>query len=674
MRHIFKPNLAVTLILIATSMLIFNGCTDDDGIDVPTDGSYWTIMSTEELNVPGAVYPLGHNHAIVGADNEYVYTTTDGGHSWSSISIDPATGRSATDIYFTSARGIMAGERGMLYTTDDDGASWENAASAQLTTDEADLFDIIYPATGEDNPLFIAGAQGYLLRSTDLGVSWEELQMEIWHRDSMFPIIDSLGDTIDIVDTILYATQEMMGFYGGYAVDQNLAYIMCDTFPTDEEMYVFRTTDGGDNWEMLVMSTTGSAKYYDCYFCSDTTGLIFGESGTIHSIEIAGSTVTHSFVSTMEPGQDIKEAQFINSDIGWVVGANGAIAKSTNAGANWARLDVDITGDINDIAFLDLDEGWIVGNDESRGTGAIKSTTDGGATWLFRSYGLGLSLYGLHFIDSEEGWIVGKSGRIAHTTDGGNIWIHQDANISRSLQDVHFTDANHGCVVGFSTNTATDTFATILYTNNGGESWNQVDSLFGHRLNQVEFHDGNTGWAVGNNGLIMFSNDGGATWTTQDAGVSAELFSLDVRSSDEIYAVGQYGTIIHTDDGGATWESMTSGTEQTLTDIDMVNSNTGYICGNMGCVLKTTDGGSSWTSLALPAYSATVYNSVGFINSDVGWIVGKFGYIMHTIDGGETWYRQEEGFSEETLNEIFILDAANAWIIGDASLILKAHL
>ena len=62
---------------------------------------------------------------------------------------------------------------------------------------------------------------------------------------------------------------------------------------------------------------------------------------------------------------------------------------------------------------------------------------------------------------------------------------------------------------------------------------------------------------------------------------------------------------------------------------------------------------------------------MAFIDAEIGWIAGMFGYIMHTVDGGETWYRQKEGFSEETLNEISILDANHAWIVGNNSIVLE---
>ena len=668
MRSSFRIIMSIIIPVLLLGMLFITGCSEDEGEDVMMDGSYWNIINPEELKIPGAVYPLSSGEAIVGAEYEHVYYTNDGGVNWQVRTIDPTNSRGATDIFFSSTCGIMIGTRGMLYTTTDDGITWSDAATPKVSEDTPDLYDIMPTMSGDPNRIWIAGDKGSMLKSVDGGLNWNRDSVGICTNYDSFLVVDTLGDSTWIEDTTICLLQDKIIFWGGYAYNNDLIYALGDTALTDDEIYLFRTQDGGDTWNMLSIAL--SVPFQDCYFSEETSGLIFGSAGAVYSIEVAESSASISFVTSREAGQDLKEVEFIDENNAWVVGANSIVMRSTNSGTNWSDVDVDITGDIKDIGFLDSDEGWIVGHDESRGTGAIKLTTDGGDTWNFRSYGLGLALFGVHFVDANEGWLVGKSGRIAHTIDGGNIWLHQDANTSKTFRDVYFANSNDGWVVGFSSEGATDTFTTILYTTNGGGQWNSVDSIYGYRLNEVEFFDDQYGWVVGDKGLIMRSEDGGMTWTTQTSGLSVELFDLEVIGQNEAFASGQYGTILHTDDGGVTWNQLNTETTQTLMGIDFVGS-TGYACGNLGTILKTENSGSTWEKLDLPKFSGTVFNSIGFINESNGWAVGKFGYILHTIDGGETWYRQNEGFSESTLNDIFILNSNTAWIIGDESTFLE---
>ncbi len=661
-----KLKLAIS-VLIVSSIFIFAGCSEDNGDDVVTDNTYWSLVDVNEIEVPGAIWPLGHNKAVIGADNEHVYLTDDGGHSWDIVTLNPSSERNATDMYFAGSRGIMIGLRGMLYTTTNDGQSWTDAFPAGAPS--GDLEDIITPVTGGDNPLFICGDEGTLLRSLDQGVSWEYIEVLIDTFIEDYAVIDlETGETLRVVDTTLYATQEKMHFYGGWAPDEDLIYILCDTLQTDEEFYVFRSDAGGDpgSWEMLVIES--AVKWYDIYTFDEENGIIISD-GSIFDIAIGDFTVNISPTDDIEGDKTPGEINFVSPSLGWIIGDDGLVMKSIDGGASWDEIDVDVTGVINDLNFLDEDEGWLVGNDASRNSGAIKVTYDGGETWNFRSYGLGgVNLNGIYFISNMEGWLVGKSGRIAHSTDGGLTWLHQDANTSRSLQDIYFTDENNGWTVGFSYNGAIDTFATILETTDGGGEWIAVDSLYGYRLNKIEFLDASAGLAVGSNGIVLKSTD----WETpKESGVLVELFGLDVVNATTAFASGQTGVIIKTTDGGETWSQLDSGTDQTLMSIDMVNSSVGYACGNLGTVIKTTDGGNNWALLDLPMHSSSVYKSVAFSDTETGWIAGVFGYILHTADGGETWYRQLEGFSEETLNDIFILDSSHAWIVGNGSIVLE---
>ena len=102
--------------------------------------------------------------------------------------------------------------------------------------------------------------------------------------------------------------------------------------------------------------------------------------------------------------------------------------------------------------FISDSTGWIVGSD-----GFIKKTTNAGIDWVQQNSGTDLILKTVQFIDQYTGWVCGEAGLILKTTDGGQNWISQPSGTTEHLTDINFSDVNTGYAVGFS--------GTILKTN-----------------------------------------------------------------------------------------------------------------------------------------------------------------------------------------------------------------
>jgi hypothetical protein len=185
---------------------------------------------------------------------------------------------------------------------------------------------------------------------------------------------------------------------------------------------LFRTTNGGNNWQYLPYFT----------------------EGWLYSI------------------------RFVNSNIGWTAGDMfGQIAKTTNGGSSWFMQNVPIFYYLIDVYPLNQNFGWAVGFN-----GAIIGTTNGGSNWLTQSSGVTNELRDVHFINENDGWIAGFGGMILHSTNGGAFWTQQNSNTSTDLYAVAFVDELTGWVVGNN--------GAILKTNNGGIPVEL--SLFGYEI------------------------------------------------------------------------------------------------------------------------------------------------------------------------------------------------
>lgn len=87
--------------------------------------------------------------------------------------------------------------------------------------------------------------------------------------------------------------------------------------------------------------------------------------------------------------------------------------------------------------------GWAVGDQ-----GTIIKTSDGGASWIQQNSGTTKALYGVSFVNENFGTAVGDAGTILNTTDGGTHWNLQSSGTINEFENVYFSDVNIGTTVG----------------------------------------------------------------------------------------------------------------------------------------------------------------------------------------------------------------------------------
>ena len=115
----------------------------------------------------------------------------------------------------------------------------------------------------------------------------------------------------------------------------------------------------------------------------------------------------------------------------------------------------------------DGNTGWVVG-----GNGTILKTTDAGESWNPQTSGTSEQFYSATFTnDNTTGWAVGVGGTILKTTNGGDDWTQKPSGTQSLLKSVTFADDGKvGWVVVLG--------GTILKTTDAGESWSRQDAVF----------------------------------------------------------------------------------------------------------------------------------------------------------------------------------------------------
>ena len=302
--------------------------------------------------------------------------------------------------------------------------------------------------------------------------------------------------------------------------------------------------------------------------------------------------------------------------------------------------------DYMSVVFTSGQNGWAVGVSpfELDYPGFIGYTTDGGATWNKVEIEIDAQLASLYFLDDKHGWAIGEKGKIAATTNGRD-WELQTSKVDNGLKGIYFVNKDVGFAVG-----AND---TILSTTTGGRSWKIVQGgVIGAvgddeatMYNAIQFIDESTGWVAGvhvvplvsQNSVIQKTMDGGQTWESQETGaedVLQDIFFLDDKHG---WAVGENGLILHTSNGGGKWAVQASGTEETLRSIRFADKHMGWAVGGdlgVGVIVRTDNGGKDWEIQDLGGLKAGMLevgkiqlNSVFILGKQV-WLAGGNGVIL----------------------------------------------
>ena len=253
-------------------------------------------------------------------------------------------------------------------------------------------------------------------------------------------------------------------------------------------------------------------------------------------------------------GNHLRNVFFINDDYGWIVGSDGFITKTTNAGIDWAQQISQTANDLKAVTFIDENNGWVVGEN-----GLILKTSDGGQVWVQIVGPTTCTLNTVDFINSSIGWIAGDGGTILKTIDSGYTWITQSSGTNYPISSVSFINSFTGWAACLGNDEFNTDSTIILKTVDGGDTW--FSQAFVRQLGQgihlysVCFINKNIGWAAGGsfpgiNGwgnAIIKTTDGGNTWNEQNLGNEPEHLQDGIKQSINFEGYGGIRSVFFKD-------------------------------------------------------------------------------------------------------------------------------
>lgn len=445
--------------------------------------------------------------------------------------------------------------------------------------------------------------------------------------------------------TGLHFFDEMDGLVLGY--DDN---VICNSS-------IFKTTDGGINWEKSILTNkiASSEMYFE--FVSEKEAYIYCFNGWIFKSTDYYKTwypISEDFSSNIYGFQAVNDSCF------YMANSDGKIFKSKNPEKYWDTVYSNSNSDIRGMSFSDEMNGIACGY-----AGLILRTYDGGKTWHNYSIpNLERDLISnVKLIDSLNVFITLSFGRSAYSNNGGINWTFSQNNIGYWINNIAINENEIWTVGQGGTICKVESYYYGLTLQNSHG--------YNTRLEKIEFADENNGFAIGDFGHFLKTTNGGETWEKKDKSGS----DIHIFSKDEILVPNGF-QIFKSTDGGDNFEELYIGYKKqsynSLKTIDFGNETVGFCGGDNGTLIKSTNGGNTWLEITSP----TKYHisKIDFLDDKNGLLADVSGTLFKTTNSGESWTKMQcysTAFSIRQIKNIHYTSKNNIKLLLDDSVLVS---
>lgn len=290
------------------------------------------------------------------------------------------------DLMGQVAVGIDAGTFGAIYASGNNGNTWSQILPVQSGAN-IEYWDVAYTPNGR---VWIVGDSGFVVLQT------------IWFV------------TYDCVDTI-----STYSLRAGCAINDSVFY--CG----GQRGMLYRTLDRGATWDTLVSGTTETIN--DIYFNGASDGWIVCDDGYMAVTGDSGNT--WQFVAQPMFGfADIRSIDYQDTLAmnPYIVGSGGFADFSVDGGLNWYGIATGTTNTLNKIRFGTNNAGLIVGDN-----GIIFRSENAGGTWILESSSENVDFFDIAYAGDTTAFICGDSGVVLRSNvDISAVHQHEFSSFS----------------------------------------------------------------------------------------------------------------------------------------------------------------------------------------------------------------------------------------------------
>ena len=462
----------------------------------------------------------------------------------------------------------VAAASGGIYKSINNGDSWEQIFNDAPVISMGDIAldpnnpQIIFAGTGEANASSYSFIGDGLWKSEDGGANWAHVGLE----------------------TSAYIARIIVD----YENSNRVFVAACGTlFSSNSERGVYRSEDGGANWEQVLFLTDSTAAIDLVQHPTNPNILYAAMWERVRGLSYRKSGGESSGIWKTTDGGD-----------NWTELTNGL-----PSGDNVGRIGLDISKSNPDILYAFYDKHMDEGEDFS--FLGIYKTNDGGSSWN----------------QTNDNNITGMNSRFG--------WYFGQVRVDP-------TNPNRAYALGVD----------LVRTENGGNSWETIAGYWNSNEIHVDHHaliiDPNTGYILeGNDGGLFTSTNYGDTWTHINNIPLTQFYAIEVdfQQPQQIYGGTQDNNTIRTLTGNLDdWHSILGG-DGFYTLVNPQNSDIIYAEYQWGILYRSTNGGDWMEDISYYWEEDRTNWSSPFVMDPADPSTLYFGTyrVWKTTSGGNNW-------------------------------------
>ncbi|PQB04995.1 T9SS type A sorting domain-containing protein [Aureitalea marina] len=518
---------------------------------------------------------------------------------------------------------------GGIFKTTNAGSAWQPIFDDQEMLSIGDIEisrnnnNLIWVGTGEVNAG--GGSLAYdgdgVYKSTDGGLSWTP---------------QGLPDTGSIGKILIDPN------------DDNTIFVaaMGPLFRNDNNRGVYRSTDGGQNWEQRL-------------FLSDSTGII--------DMAIHPSNGEIVYAAAWERIRRPNRRQY--------GGETSGLFRSLDGGDTWQEMTNGLPTAPNDKGRISIDISRSNPNvlyaRYATAGGSIQGvyrTSDGGDTWVevnssqLNNVGFHWWFRGIFVDPSDEDIIYNVDFDVQKSTDGGNNWFDAFPNVHVDQHALAFNENIAGEVL-------LGNDGGFYKSGNDGSSWTKDETLPITQFYRfhVDASNGNKIYGGTQDNSTMRTQTGGLDdWEIIFGGDGFQPL-VDPDNTNVIYALSQRGNLGKSTNNGSTFNGALNGVNpsdrnnwDTPIAFDPANSQTLYY--GTQRLYRTTNAAGNWTAISEDltdgpyegnlAFGTITSIDVSVLDSDLILVGTDDGKVWVTEDGGENWNAVSTGLPDRWVTKV----------------------
>jgi ligand-binding sensor domain-containing protein len=451
---------------------------------------------------------------------------------------------------------------------------------------------------------------------------------------------------------------------------------------------LFRSTDGGTNWQLVSRLAANSS--VSALLLDDRDGTLYAGTwgeGVFRSTD-AGMSWQESSNGEMSD-TDVNVLVLDERDGTLYAGTDGGVFRSTDSGMSWQAVNNGLSGTYVNALVLDERDGTLYAGTD----GGVLRSTDGGTSWQAVSSGLTNTGVSALALDERDGTLYAGTGDgVFRSTDGGASWQAISNDLTNDAVLALALDERDGTLY------AGTWWGGVFRSTDGGTSWQAVSggltntivwalvlderdgTLYAGTWGGGVFRstDGEMNWQDSSNGLmstqvwvwalmldeqtetlyagtkgsgVFYSTDHGASWKVADNNglSSTDVYALTMDEQNETLYAGTGEGVFRSSDGGDHWQALNNGLFNTDIYALIRDERDGTLYAGTGeGVFRSSDGGGHWQVINNSLSNTDVYALI-LEERDGTLYAGTDEGVFRSTDGGTGWQSLNNGLTNTVL-------------------------